>query len=982
MSHKDILNKIKKEFNENDFKGEEEYSNNIEDEKEENNQNYLYDYKCDFNNNYGSSGENEENEKNNEDNNTESQNEENSSYDKENEHLKYHSNNFEGEESFRPKPQPPSPEFGTMEHININENSKNEGVDKVDTADNIKKTIDTDNLVENNNKLNIDNDQGGLIFENNNINTDISPSSSEERREKEFLMREERKIKEKRENNKRKDNNERKKNIIEEKKEEDKKEEQQQKEKENNQIAFTKNEDDKKINESQKKINKDINICNNNINIIEKEEKEEKYTEDRITSSNENSSFIPIKEMTIKSSFQNYINEENNQEYKKEYIKIENENESNKNGQLRILNNNINSGKNNFNIQNSQNGYLMQKNNKNNSNFKGIDTKNENNNKFQLKYPNYIENKKKAIFNFENGLTNINIYNNNKMKYYKNKRIYFKKCTNKNYPSKFQMKSRIKKQKSNSKNSKREVYQKKTSFTPDEKEIKLSDKNRINKDNHNSKLLSRNKNSINDIGLYRKKSSNLNNERICKKIDNVINEYTSEDGLSIVNVVQILFDLKIINELIRNINQKANLNIKEMKKIVNNIKKKDYKKLEELEFLDQLWFTINPSLNEYINTKFFYEFLKLMLSSEKKFLNGDLIKDLSLSIENLLNQNYYNNDSSRSYNTEIFISPLSNKKYDQTDLWSVPKLVKMFFKLKSHINNEFENKKNEMIYSKEEEDKELTFKPNLKESNDYFQIYSKFNYYNYNNIDNSGKKKNDFNKIYDRFMREKANHDKTIEKMREIKLMKENKKCTHIPKINKYYPRSQEKMNGALDKDKNIPIYERLYNLSQINNENSSLKRSKTADIIPNNLSSNEIKKKSQYNYNKKNILKNGQLINEEENQNRIFRDRIYGKNDDEFQNMKKPMNNTYLNNNNKNNKKMNINNEQNDIIDNVFITIEIKINNGQLKPLKIYKNQSDSNEMVNNFCKMYNISEEDKKIIINNVKYYQKVFFKENINN
>ena len=93
-------------------------------------------------------------------------------------------------------------------------------------------------------------------------------------------------------------------------------------------------------------------------------------------------------------------------------------------------------------------------------------------------------------------------------------------------------------------------------------------------------------------------------------------------------------------------------------------------------------------------------------------------------------------------------------------------------------------------------------------------------------------------------------------------------------------------------------------------------------------------------------------------------------------------MNSTYLNNNNKNNKKMNIRKEQNDIIDNIFITIEIKTNNGQLKPLKIYKNQSDSNEMVNNFCEMYNISEEDKKIIINKVKYYQKVFFKENINN
>ena len=953
MSHKDIFKKIYGEFNENSFNGEEEYCDNLENEEEENNQNYLYDSKFDFNNNYGNSEENEEKEKNNENNNTESQNEESSSDDKENHQIKNHSNNLEEEEignkSFRPKPQPPSPEFGTMKHIKSNENSQNEEMDELDNAEKIKKANDIDNLVG-----------------NNNINNNISPSSSEERREKEFLMREEKKIKEKRENNKKKDNNARKENIIEEKKEEDEKEEQNQNEKEketeNNQTKFPKNQDDKKINESQKQIKKNININNSNINIIEKEEKEEKYIEDRITSSNENSGFIQIKEMNIKRPFQDSINEENNNENEKENNN-ENNNENNKNGNLRAINYNINSGKNNQNnIQNSKNGYnIIQKNNKNNTISKGIDNKNEKNNKFQLKYQNYLENKKKTILNFDNGLTNINLLNGKKMKYYKNKRIYFRKYTNKNYPSKFQMKLRIRKQKSNSKNAKRE------------------DKNRITKDNNNSNLLSRNKSFISDIGLYRKKTSNLNNERICKKIDNVINEYASEEGLSIVNVVQILFDLKIIHELIRNINQNINLNIKEMKKIVNNIKKKDYKKLEELEFLDQLWFTINPSMNEYINTKFFYEILKLMLSSEKKFLNGDIIKDLSLSIENLLNQNIYNNDSYRSYNAGIFISPLSDKKYDQNDLWSVPQLVKMLFKIKSHINNEYENKKNEMIYLKEDEEKELTFKPNLKESNDYFQNYSKFNYYNYNNIDNSGKKKNDFNKIYDRFMKEKENHDKAIEKMREIKLMKENKKCTHMPKINKYYPRSQEKMNGALDKDKKISIYERLYNLSKGNNENSSLKRSKTADFINNN----EIKKKTKFNYNKRNILKNGQLINEEENQNKVIEDRIYGKNYDKNHNMKKPMDSTYLNNNNnKKYKKMNINNDQNDIIDNIFITIEIKINNGQSKPLKIYKNQKNSNEMVNNFCEMYNISEEDKKIIINKVKYYQKVFFKENINN
>ena len=415
-------------------------------------------------------------------------------------------------------------------------------------------------------------------------------------------------------------------------------------------------------------------------------------------------------------------------------------------------------------------------------------------------------------------------------------------------------------------------------------------------------------------------------------------------------------------------------------KIVNNIKKKEYKKLEELQFLDQLWFTINPSMNEYINIKFFYEFLKLMLSSEKKFLNGDIIKDLSLSIESLLNQNYCNNDSIKSYNTELFISPLSNKKYEQTDLWSVPKLVKIFFKLKSHKNNE--DRKDKILYSKEDEEKELTFKPNLEESNTFFQKYSKFNYYNYHQNDKNAdtkckNNKNDFDKLYERWMNEQKMRDKAIEIMREKKIMKEMRRCTDKPKINKYYPRSQEKVVGAFDKEKKLPIYERLYNLRQSNNENDSSRRCKTSDFRPANISSREEMNKAQFNYNKKkNPKENNDIL---KNQNKIIGDKIYEKNYDKIQNMKKPINSTYLNNSNKINKKMNENSEQddNDIIDNIYITIEIKINNGQLKPLKIYKNQNDTNEMMNNFFEMYNISEEDKKVIFNKVKYYQKVFFK-----
>ena len=928
MSYEDKFNDIRKRFDESD--SEEESSGCLQKEEDENTPNFLKYGNFDFNNIYEVSGEKEQNDENNERNNFESKKEENISNDKEDLKMKYPSSNLEGEEfgneSFRPKPQPSSPEFGTMKQIYKNENDKNLETDEADNDENIKKT--------DNNNNNID------------INYNISSNSSEERREKDFLMREEKKIKQRRENNKIKDSNERKENSI---KEEQKKEEiRKEKEKENNQIKYSSNQDDKKINDCQKNINQDINISNKDFNLNGNEEEDEKCKEERFTSSNENSSFIQqIKEMNIK--LKKYTDKD-----------LENNNDDIYDN-VNDKDNDINNGKI---IQNRQNDYIIKKDNKNNSPLKKIYIKNNNNNKF------HIKNQKNINLELENGLKNINLLNINcnKMNYNKNNKIYYKKYTNKNYPTKFQNKSKIKRKKTNSKkkeplNSKRENLEKKCSFTPDKKQ--------------KNKLLTKNKSSINDIGLYRKKSSNLNNERMCKKIDSAINEYSFDDGLSIINVVQVLYDLNIIHEIIRNNNQNINLNMKEMKKIVNNIKKKDYKKLEELEFLEQLWFTINPSMNEYINTKFFYEFLKLMLSSEKKFLNGDIIKDLSLNIENLLNQNYNKNDSYKSYNTESFISPLSNKKYEVNELWSVPKLIKIFFKLKSQKINEYGNKKDEMAYLKEDKEKELTFKPNLKDTTDYFQVYSKFNYYNYNQIDinkdnnrnngdNSGKNKNIFDKVYERFMKEKNLHDKTIEKMREIMLMKENKKCPHVPKINKYYPRSQERMNGASDNYKKIPVYERLYNLRQVNNENNSLKRSKTADFnFGNNISTKGTRNKSPYNYNKKNILKNGELINEEENQSKI--------------NMKKPinmnMNSTYLNNN----KKMDIGE---DIIDNIYITIEIKINNGQLKPLKIYKNQNDTNEMVNNFCEKYNISEEGKKVIFNKVKYYQKIFFKESINN
>ena len=78
---------------------------------------------------------------------------------------------------------------------------------------------------------------------------------------------------------------------------------------------------------------------------------------------------------------------------------------------------------------------------------------------------------------------------------------------------------------------------------------------------------------------------------------------------------------------------------------------------------------------------------------------------------------------------------------------------------------------------------------------------------------------------------------------------------------------------------------------------------------------------------------------------------------------------------------KNDLNKNKDNIIDDVFITLNIRIPNGLSKPLKIYdKDYNDTVESVNNFCKIYSINDENKKIIFRKVMEYKNVFFSRNI--
>ena len=84
--------------------------------------------------------------------------------------------------------------------------------------------------------------------------------------------------------------------------------------------------------------------------------------------------------------------------------------------------------------------------------------------------------------------------------------------------------------------------------------------------------------------------------------------------------------------------------------------------------------------------------------------------------------------------------------------------------------------------------------------------------------------------------------------------------------------------------------------------------------------------------------------------------------------------------NNNELNSKNKVEGQSNIKIDNIYITIEIKIPNGQLKPLKIFKNQNNTNEKVNEFCGMYDIDENNKNLLIQKVRKYNNIFFSKNV--
>ena len=121
-------------------------------------------------------------------------------------------------------------------------------------------------------------------------------------------------------------------------------------------------------------------------------------------------------------------------------------------------------------------------------------------------------------------------------------------------------------------------------------------------------------------------------------------------------------------------------------------------------------------------------------------------------------------------------------------------------------------------------------------------------------------------------------------------------------------------------------------------------------------------------------------MINQKENEKKITDDKIYGKNYERIQKMKiEPFNITDL-------KEENINKRNNkikekyiyikNIIENIYITLDIKIPNGELKQLKIYKNDNNIIDLVDDFCEKYEMYENDRDFLLSKAIQYKNECF------
>ena len=474
-------------------------------------------------------------------------------------------------------------------------------------------------------------------------------------------------------------------------------------------------------------------------------------------------------------------------------------------------------------------------------------------------------------------------------------------------------------------------------------------KNRKKKENMN-----RNTITENELNSNRSKIDKISYQKSMeyddKKIESVIKKYISLNNnkkISLINICQILQELKIFRKLLENININKLENIDDMDKFKNIIsiviKENELRKKKELQFLEQTWNILNFH-KKYINDDIFEGFLKILFSSPGN------INDTS--------------DIMKQYiKAASFEEIIDNDKNDK-----IKDCIKNFFSLKENslayknINNCNYKKYQKIIKEKE---KNFTFAPNI-DKNEGYQ----------SNL-NKRRKNFNFNTLYDRFLKKEEERQNNIKKMKKEKIKKEMKEVKQKPKISKYITNNinEEEIHEKLYNQGNYmrkKKQERIEEKEKEEKENLE-KEFKTFRLNLNSKKNRRRMAKSFDNTSKPKgfdeyIIRNRKEILNKEKLKQKMEKIPCGENYEKLK--KRPITPFNITDMRKEKIKKKIKDD--------YFTMKIRIPNGQERTLKI-NIRNDPYKIANNFCKIYSIKEKGKQKLIKNIINCQNVYLNVN---
>lgn len=620
---------------------------------------------------------------------------------------------------------------------------------------------------------------------------------------------------------------------------------------------------------------------------------------------------------------------------------------------------------------------------KNTNNFiRNQSIKNENDNNY-INDNNIIINKKKNIVNEVESYFQPLLYNNTKNEYTYQPKI--------NEKSKRIVKEKgIKKYDKNNntkKNSIRSTSSDRLTSNTETIEISLYNDNikKLNKEEQIKKDIENNINLNARKIKMNKKSHYLASKDIENKIIKAIKKYEYKDQITFIGIAYVFTELKIFRELL--IPPKKNQTNDEIKNIKIKLKEskeeEDNRLKEEIRFIEQLWIILKGLNNKKtISSEFFCDFVKLLFSPDdttiketSEILNKYLKTALFMEEGIVIRMNNNISNQSGNFNHLNILTEITQNYISYQDIWPIPTLVKNFYNLKrnriAYVSIRNLSKSAEKDKQKIEDN--LTFKPKINNDSNSIILFSK-------KIPN--------------YEEQEILKKKTLEKLKKLKEQSEIEECTFHPIINK-----SKNDDSLLDK---TPAYDKLYNKATdlLNKRRNKIEEQKILNqkkelsdcsfnpklnkIEKEKLNRSFTSKKKPKGYDKfveihrKGILKRFEkkyLMEKKpigENFEKIKRMNIQPFN---ITDIRKAEKEEFKKLCEKTNTPFEESEEESDGNDDYF-TIEVLVQNGKKRILKIYEND-DPKEVAENFCKTYSVKEDVKKKLIDNIIKFKKEYMK-----